>query len=284
MAITSEKKKNLKSLDKIDIKLLEKTIRALLQHIRSSDKPIEKEKVYIQVNTFQPVEKESLRRPSKVFLPHRIMHVTDACLIVKDSQQTYQDLVEQQGLDEVITKVLSIPRLKLKYKTIREKCELRDSHNLFLVDDRVLKYIPLLMGKVFEQKKIKPFPISVLQKKETLRNQVARCLHSTYLKLSAGTSHTILCGLATQTNEQLLENITTVLKCLLTNFIPKGWSAIDNVAIKTADSASLPIWTSDTNLAAHKRHIVHIQGARPLKKSELRAQKRGSSGEGKGNK
>ncbi|WBW75463.1 U3 snoRNP-associated protein Cic1/Utp30 family [Schizosaccharomyces osmophilus] len=270
-----KRKTDYKSIEKLDQKSVEKASAALLQYVKRKGYNPEKERIYLQINTFHPPENESLRRPSKIFLPNRVLHAEDACLFVKGSQQQLQDEVEKQGLDEIITKVISIARLKLKYKTVKEKCQLRDSHTFFFMDKRAAKDVTALMGMVLAQKKIKTFPISVDQKKDTIRHQVARCLHSTYFQLSAGTSHTILCGLASQSTDQLRQNIEAIFRSLLGNFIPRGWNAIDNVAVKTADSASLPIWHSDQAAAEYKRNAVHIQDSRPPTKKELRAMQKG---------
>ncbi|EPY49989.1 U3 snoRNP-associated protein Cic1/Utp30 family protein [Schizosaccharomyces cryophilus OY26] len=271
-----KRKTEYKSIDKLDQKLIQKASAALLQYVRQKGYNPEKERIYLQINTFHPPENESLRRPDKIFLPNRVLHAEDACLFVKGSQQQLQDEVQKQGLDEIITKVVSIARLKLKYKTVKEKCQLRDSHRFFLMDKRAAKDVTALMGTVLAQKKIKTFPISVDQKKDTIRHQVARCLHSTYFQLSAGTSHSILCGLASQSSEQLLQNIEAILRALLGKYIPRGWNAIDNIAIKTADSVSLPIWKSEQAAAEYKRSVVHIQDSRPPTKKELRAMQRGT--------
>ncbi|EEB06701.1 U3 snoRNP-associated protein Cic1/Utp30 family protein [Schizosaccharomyces japonicus yFS275] len=271
----SKKKKNSKSLDKVDFHQVESALKALSENCKRSNVDASKSKLWIQINTFQPVSNAKLKVPSKIFLPHRIVPLDNVCLIVKENQQKIQDQVEKEKLDEIVTTVLSIPRIKRRYKTIKEKCELRNEHKYFFADQRVIKDATVLLGKVLEQKKLKFLPISL--KKDTIRHQIAKCFHSTHFKLSEGTSHIVACGLASQPTEHVLENVLAIMDVVLKKYIAKGWYAIDNITLKTSDSIAIPIWQAETDVAKRRRNVVHIQNAAPLTKKQKLALKQGKA-------
>ena len=49
----------------------------------------------------------------------------------------------------LITKVIGISKLKAKYKQFEARRKLRESYDLFVVDDRVVQMMPQLLGKTF---------------------------------------------------------------------------------------------------------------------------------------
>lgn len=66
--------------------------------------------------------------------------------------------------------------------------------------------------------------------------------------LTPGTSMTVLVGLSSFTMEQLIENITAVLKVILDpgrSMIEGGWENVRSMNIKTTESAALPLYLQD---------------------------------------
>lgn len=74
------------------------------------------------------------------------------CLITKDPQREYKDLLEKHGI-RFISRVVGIEKLKGKFKPFEARRLLLKENELFLADDRVIRLLPGLLGKKFFQAK-----------------------------------------------------------------------------------------------------------------------------------
>ena len=70
------------------------------------------------------------------------------CLIVKDPQREYKDLIAKEGI-KFISRVVDIRHLKGKWKSFEAKRVLLKENGLFLADERVVPLLPNLLGKIF---------------------------------------------------------------------------------------------------------------------------------------
>jgi ribosome biogenesis protein UTP30 len=70
------------------------------------------------------------------------------CLITKDPQREYKDLLEQAGV-KFISRVVGVEKLKGKFKPFEARRALLRENALFLADDRVIPLLPRLLGKIF---------------------------------------------------------------------------------------------------------------------------------------
>jgi ribosome biogenesis protein UTP30 len=77
---------------------------------------------------------------------------TNVCLITKDPQREYKDLLEQQNI-KFISRVVGINKLKGKWKPFEARRMLLKENGLFLADDRVIPLLPKLLGKIFFEAK-----------------------------------------------------------------------------------------------------------------------------------
>ena len=77
---------------------------------------------------------------------------TSVCLITKDPQREYKDLIEREGI-KFISRVVDIRHLKGKWKSFEAKRVLLKENGLFLADERVIPLLPALLGKIFFQAK-----------------------------------------------------------------------------------------------------------------------------------
>lgn len=78
---------------------------------------------------------------------------TSICLITKDPQREYKDLLESKNI-KFISRVVGIAKLKGKFKAFEARRLLLKENGLFLADDRVIPLLPKLLGsKWFEAKK-----------------------------------------------------------------------------------------------------------------------------------
>ena len=75
------------------------------------------------------------------------------CLITKDPQREYKDLLEAQNI-KFISRVVGLEKLKGKFKPFEARRALLKENGLFLADERILPLLPKLLGsKWFEAKK-----------------------------------------------------------------------------------------------------------------------------------
>ena len=74
------------------------------------------------------------------------------CLITKDPQRTYKDLVKEKKL-EMVARVNGISKLKAKFKGFEAKRDLCNAYDIFLADDSLVHFLPKAIGKTFFEKK-----------------------------------------------------------------------------------------------------------------------------------
>lgn len=163
------------------------------------------------------------------------------CLITKDPQREYKDLLEKHNI-KFISRVVGVEKLKGKFKPFEPRRQLRNEHEMFLVDDRVLPLMPKLLGKMFFEAKKQPIPVNVQRK--DLKAELGRAISSTYFHPSTGTSNSVriaTCGIATP--QQVVDNILAALPAAVA-LIPGGWENVLSVGIKTSTSILLPVWNS----------------------------------------
>lgn len=97
--------------------------------------------------------------PSPIKHPLVDPRTTGVCLITKDPQREYKDLLEAKGV-KFVSKVIGISKLKGKFKPFEARRILLKEHGMFLADDRVIPLLPkLLGGKWFDAKKCVFFSI-----------------------------------------------------------------------------------------------------------------------------
>lgn len=78
---------------------------------------------------------------------------SSVCLITKDPQREYKDLLEQHNI-KFISRVVGLEKLKGKFKAYEARRLLLKENAMFLADDRVIPLLPRLLGtKWFDAKK-----------------------------------------------------------------------------------------------------------------------------------
>ncbi|KAJ3046219.1 hypothetical protein HDV00_000031 [Rhizophlyctis rosea] len=185
---------------------------------------------------------EKLRvKPLRIPIRHALLdEKAEVCLITKDPQRTYKDLLAEKGVTRV-SKVIGVSKLKAKYKSYEAKRQLCSSYDLFMADDRVLTLVPTLLGKTFFQKKKHPVPVDMT--KGNLLGEIDSAIGATYLHLNKGTCNLIRVGTTGFTADQLVENITTAIGPIVEK-IPQKWKNVQSIHLKTTTSVSLPLWNS----------------------------------------
>ncbi|KND01148.1 uncharacterized protein SPPG_04240 [Spizellomyces punctatus DAOM BR117] len=179
-------------------------------------------------------------KPQRILLKHPLYAESDVCLITKDPQRTYKDLLQSKAVTG-ISKVMGISKLRAKFKPYEAKRQLCASYDLFLADERVIPLLPSLIGKTFFAKKKHPAPVDLT--KNDLAGEIQSALHSTYLITNNGVCNAVKIGTTRFDEEQLIENVMQAVSEIAKK-IPKKWNNILSIHLKTTDSIALPIFNS----------------------------------------
>lgn len=233
------------SIEQIDSAQVSKACKALLKHVKSqptNDNNLldsDEQNVWLQVNTRKMSELKKFK-PIRLPLKHSLVDKSvPICLISKDPQKTYKELLISKECSEMIDKVVGVEKFRGKYKPYEARRELAREYSIFLADERVTPLLPSLLGKIFLKNKRVPIPIDMT--KGNLKAEIRRALDSTYMQTNAGLCTSIKVGKTNMTSEQVAENILTALPAIIDR-IPKKWDNIQSIHLKTSTSVALPIW------------------------------------------
>lgn len=172
------------------------------------------------------------------------------CLIVRDELITSNDKVEefeQAGLS-TLNQIVPVSSLKTEFKNFEKRREFYSQYDLFLFDDALMNLMPTLLGNVFygrHSSKI-PVPIRVTPSSSkdisisTVKNQLEKCLSSTYYLPPTGVNVSLRIGLLAGllSDEQISENLYDAVQA----FDPL---IIRTILLKTESSPSLPLFYTD---------------------------------------
>jgi ribosome biogenesis protein UTP30 len=233
--------------------------------------------LWLVLTTKKYISDQRSLKPTQIALPTPILPpTTTLCLIVKDPQRHFKDAVTAAGLENVITKVVGISKLKKKFKTFESRRQLCDSHDIFIADDRIVTMLPTALGSVFYKKTAKvPIAVKVADhdKPDQLKKIVQKVLDSTVAHLAASATTSVRVSLSTHTPEQVVENVAAVVDALAEKKIPGGFKNIKSLHIKSPNSASLPIYVA-ADLYGDEDVLKPEEEAERLRKIEEKNQQR----------
>ncbi|KAG2065748.1 ribosomal protein L1 [Suillus decipiens] len=218
--------------------------------------PSNEQYVWLQV-TVKRMHPEHKIKPFKIPLKHPLIdpRVTPVCLITKDPQREYKDLLESHKI-KFISRVVGITKLKGKFKSYEARRMLLKENGMFMADERVIPLLPKLLGKKWFDAKKQPIPVCLTRK--DLKGELERAIESTYMHQNRGTCTSVKIGLLSHAPEKILDNIKISLPAIVSNM--KGnWDNIQNIHIKTNSSISLPIWTCEPGDATGGRWDGMVQ-------------------------
>ncbi|TFK73185.1 ribosomal protein L1, partial [Pluteus cervinus] len=234
--------------DHVSLQQCKKAINALLTHERQKAEErqetelIEPKEPHVWLNvTVKKMAPINKIKPAKIPIVHPLVdpRTTPVCLITKDPQREYKDLLETHKI-KFIHRVVGLEKLKGKWKPFEARRMLLKENGLFLADERVIPLLPRLLGKKWFEAKKQPIPVCLTRK--DLKGELERAISSTYMNQNKGTCTSIKVGVLSQTPEQIMANIQTALPAIVKR-IQDGWDNIQNLHIKTNSSVSLPIWS-----------------------------------------
>ncbi|KAN0063247.1 proteasome-interacting protein cic1 [Thecaphora frezii] len=204
-----------------------------------------------QLNPQSKVKPVRIPVPNPVHRPGQV----SVCLLVKDPQREYKDLLVEQNITS-IARVVGVTKLKGKFKPFDARRDLVKDHDLFLADERIVSLVPKICGKVFFDAKKNPITVDVVQKRH-LKQELDSAISSAYYLQNKGSTSSIKLGyLSSHTPEQLQENLLAAIPAVISR-IPGGWNNVQNIEVKTGSSVSLPIW----NCALGLKNVVKVNAA-----------------------
>ncbi|KAI0088496.1 ribosomal protein L1p/L10e family-domain-containing protein [Irpex rosettiformis] len=225
-------------------------VEALLKHEQRRQEKLQesqllpgKEQNVWLVLTTKQMHPEKKLKPHKIPIMHPLVdpRTSGVCLITKDPQREYKDLLEEHKI-KFVSRVVGIEKLKGKWKPFEARRLLLKENDLFLADERVVPLLPKLLGKKFFDAKKQPIPVNLTRK--DLKGELERAISSTYFHQNQGTCSSIKVGTLSQTPAQVLANLQSALPAIV-KAIKGGWDNIQSFHIKTNTSSSLPIWSCD---------------------------------------
>lgn len=203
--------------------------------------------LYLQISLKKMPQQPRKDKPVPLEIPHPLydLEKSDICLLVKDvngeghkaAKSKLKAVKESLG----VTKVVGVSKLKTKYESHEAKRQLCNSFDLFLADESIVPSLPKLIGKSFFKKKKQPVSVN-LQAKDWVA-QIRKACNCTYLFKSGGTCMNIKVALSSFESTHVVENVVAVLNQAIKH-IPKGWSNVQGVFLKTAESVALPVYQS----------------------------------------
>ncbi|KAI0060377.1 ribosomal protein L1 [Artomyces pyxidatus] len=236
--------------DHVSAQQCKRAVTALLDHaLKHQQKreesellPGKEQHVWLQVAVKQ-MQPEKKIKPFKIPIKYPLVdpRTTPVCLITKDPQREYKNLLEANGI-KFISRVVGIEKLKGKFKPFEARRLLLKENGLFLADERVVPLLPKLLGKAFFAAKKQPIPVCLTRK--DLKGELERAISSTYMHQNKGTCVSIKVGVISQTAPQVLANLKTALPSIV-KAIKGEWDNVQSLSIKTNSSVALPIWSCD---------------------------------------
>ncbi|KAK5175594.1 proteasome-interacting protein cic1 [Saxophila tyrrhenica] len=262
--------------------------------------------VWLVLTTKKHIIDKVRLKPGKIALPYPYLDTSDAtlriCLITADPQRKFKDLIAHPSfpleLPTRIKRVIGLEKLKAKYKSNESRRQLLGEYDVFLADDRIVTFLPTVLGKVFYRGGSKrPIPITMEGKRQNFDEQgnkrrklaeggtkvvkeevtpaavakeVEKTLSSTLVHLAPSTTTSVKVGKSSMEPEQLQANVTAVTEAMVEKYVPQKWRNVRAVHMKGPDTAALPLYLADQLWEDEKDVLEEAPAANPGKKSKKR--------------
>lgn len=179
----------------------------------------------------------ALRSP----IPHTLLNPEDGiecCVIVKDPSSEFKDKLAANPVPG-FTKVIGVNSLKTKYTQYKQKIALAAGYDAFFADDRVIRMMPQLLGKVFYTSKKHPAPVSLDGKGWATALERAR--DATYMHLGWGQVTSVRVGRLNMTPQQVAANLMAAVGPAV-NAVAKKWRGVQSIHLTAPGAVALPLY------------------------------------------
>lgn len=263
-----------KDSSRVDTGLVERAVMAMLKHHQKQQEgggktteDNKKKNLFADTDTVQihvnfaldiPPTRPTIK-PRRIMIPHPLYKLDDddqdndiydsldeaeICLIVKEESKPHvQEMIEKfPKYMKCIKKVMGLDSLRKKHSSFQQKRALMKRYTLFMADDRILNMLTQSLGTTFIKAKKQPIPIAFNKNRtDGIPMAIYKALQATYLIIPEGTCVSVRAGNTGMPIQHLIDNITTISNHVPPH-IPRSWSNIQGISIKTAQSVSLPIY------------------------------------------
>lgn len=113
------------------------------------------------------------------------------------------------------------------------------SYDFFLVDKRIVHFLPKLLGKHFFKKKRLPLPIDLTKK--DWKAQIEMACASGLFFVSTGTSSVMKVGRLSMESGEIVDNVVEAINGLV-DYVPKRWDGVRSFHLRLAGSVALPLY------------------------------------------
>ncbi|KAL8446780.1 hypothetical protein Emed_004782 [Eimeria media] len=235
----------------VDCVGLDKALRALCRHVQKLQQQEETPDLLAGSGgptvclmfSLQNIPERQRVIPYLIELPHSPLDAgSEVCLIVKDPQRKWKDLVAATPSLSSVTKVISHRKLPKKFPQFSDRRALCAAYDQFLVDTKVKEKVYNSLGKVFFSANKLPLPIRVGS--TTLEREVGKALRSTSLVLKRGPSVAVKIGRALAPPEQLYANAVAAIKGVSGFFQqnPKWKNTVTTIHVQATNTPALPVY------------------------------------------
>eukprot|EP00877_Chromochloris_zofingiensis_P012584 jgi/Chrzof1/757/Cz01g27160.t1 len=229
---------------------VDKAVASLLKYIgeqqQNTNQLIEDDELlYLLVALKKTPQGSKKDKPIRVPIPHPLYSTegADICLFVKDHKGEGQKAAKARLSKFVktggVNKVMGISKLRTKYESHEAKRQLCNLYDVFLADDRILPSLPKLIGKSFFKRKKQPIPVDI--RAANFPEHVKRAVESTYMHPPTGSCLTVRVARSSHGTKAIAENVNAALEGVVAH-IPKKWSNVQAVYLKTSQSVALPLY------------------------------------------
>ncbi|KAL8274076.1 hypothetical protein Esti_001918 [Eimeria stiedai] len=262
---------------------LDKALRALCRHVQKLQQQEETPDLLAGSGgptvclmfSLQNIPERQRVIPYLIELPHSPLDAnSEVCLIVKDPQRKWKDLVAATSSLSSVTKVISHRKLPKKFPQFADRRALCAAYDQFLVDTKVKEKVYNSLGKVFfsankmssffqATASLLPFcrlPLPIRVGATTLEREVGKALRSTSLVLKRGPSVAVKIGKAFAPPEQLFANAVAAIKGV-SAFLqqnPKWKNTVTTIHVQATNTPALPVYLHP-KYAQTAEHYFHTK-------------------------
>ena len=226
---------------------MHKATAALISHLRStpSTSLLSSDASIFVSLTLKKIPGHASNKPVRLAVPHPMLDgASQLCVIVADPAEPFKDKLAAAPVPG-ITKVIGVKTLKREYGQYKDRRELAARCDAFLCDDRCIRMMPQLLGKVFYESKKHPYPVKLTTSGWAHHLETAR--DATYLHLGWGSVTSIKVGRSSWDPKAVAENVIAALAGAGAA-LPGKWRNVQAVHLGATDSLSLPLWKTLPNL------------------------------------
>jgi ribosome biogenesis protein UTP30 len=267
---------------RVDTRLVTKAVEALLKNhqgkLSTKKSSLLGDEAFLQVQFgLDKVPHEASPKPKRIDIPHKLWSIQNSdgaiddngdelqepsvCLIVKEESKPWvQELLSNLPQLNFVKKVLGLDSLRKKHAKFEQQRALLHRFDVFLADDRVLPMLAKALGKHFFETKKQPIPVR-LTRATSLPLTIVKSLQSTFMYLPQGTCLTVKAGHTGMSAKHLVENVMAIANQVPLK-VPKQWSNIRSIAVKTTNSMALPFYSKTP---AELQELCRLAGLEPEK-------------------